>query len=190
MWMHKQSKYENMAYLVLWSLLFAAPLLSLFVRMAGDSDLPFNWQEIFMVWGYLGIFLVLFLIHNFILAPLLIYRNKRWLYAVLTVCMIGIFAFYQCSHRPPMKRDFNHEPPPFEHHEQGFKKHHHDEHRHHRRRPPVFIGERDIIHIVILVLKETAQVREGESGTAVGVSEIPDQPPFLHEHTQQYPCTG
>ena len=65
MWMHKQSKYENMAYLVLWSLLFAAPLLSLFVRMAGDSDLPFNWQEIFMVWGYLGIFLVLFLIHNF-----------------------------------------------------------------------------------------------------------------------------
>ena len=46
--MHKQSKYENMAYLVLWSLLFAAPLLSLFVRMAGDSDLPFNWQEIFI----------------------------------------------------------------------------------------------------------------------------------------------
>ena len=116
MWMHKQSKYENMAYVALWSLLFAAPLLSLFVRTAGDSELSFNWQEVFMVWGYLSIFLLLFLIHNFILAPLLIYRNKRWLYAVLTVCMVGLFAFYQCSNRPPMKRDFNHEPPPFEHH--------------------------------------------------------------------------
>ena len=49
MWMQKQSKYENTAYVALWGLLFAAPLLSLYVRTASDSELSFNWQEVFIV---------------------------------------------------------------------------------------------------------------------------------------------
>ena len=31
-WMQEQSKYENTAYVALWGLLFAAPLLSLYIR--------------------------------------------------------------------------------------------------------------------------------------------------------------
>ena len=151
MWMQKQSKYENMAYVALWSLLFAAPLLSLYVRTTGDDTMTFDWQEVFMVWRRLAVFLLLFLVHNFVLAPLLIHRQKRWLYALLTVCMIGLFTFYQCSHRPPMERPFNHEPPPMEHRD-DFPGHRKDIPRHHRNVPPAIIGEHDIIAIVILIL--------------------------------------
>ena len=151
MWMQKQSKYENMAYVALWSLLFAAPLLSLYVRTTGDDTMTFDWQEVFMVWRRLTVFLLLFLVHNFVLAPLLIHRQKRWLYALLTVCMIGLFTFYQCSHRPPMERPFNHEPPPMEHRD-NFPGHRKDIPRHHRNVPPAIIGEHDIIAIVILIL--------------------------------------
>ena len=42
MWMQKQSKYENTAYAALWGLLFAAPLLTLYIRMMNDSTVEFN----------------------------------------------------------------------------------------------------------------------------------------------------
>ena len=156
--MQKQSKYENMAYVALWGLLFAAPLLSLYVRTTGDDGMAFDWQEAFMVWRRLAVFLLIFLVHNFVLAPLLIHRQKRWQYVLLTVCMIGLFTFYQCQQRPPMARGFNHEPPPFELRE-DFPKHREDGprhpdhfHKHHRDVPPAIIGEHDIIAIVILIL--------------------------------------
>ena len=158
MWMQKQSKYENMAYVALWGLLFAAPLLSLYVRTTGDDEMAFDWQEAFMVWRRLAVFLLIFLVHNFVLAPLLIHRQKRWQYVLLTVCMIGLFTFYQCQQRPPMARGFNHEPPPFELRD-DFPKHRedgpiHPDHfpKHHRDVPPAIIGEHDIIAIVILIL--------------------------------------
>jgi len=158
MWMQKQSKYENMAYVALWGLLFAAPLLSLYVRTTGDDRMAFDWQEAFIVWRRLAVFLLIFLVHNFVLAPLLIHRQKRWQYVLLTVCMIGLFTFYQCQQRPPMAHGFNHEPPPFELRE-DFPKHRedgprHPDHfpKHHRDVPPAIIGEHDIIAIVILIL--------------------------------------
>ena len=159
-WMQEQSKYENVAYVALWGLLFAAPLLSLYVRTANDSDLTFNWQEVWMIWRHFGVYLLIFLVHNFVLAPLLIYRHKRWLYALLTACMIGAFAFYQCNSRPdhmrrhlphdmeqreprPMDDRFGHEPPPeFRGERPDFKE----------KRPPVIIGEHDIVSIVVVIL--------------------------------------
>ena len=104
-WMQRQSKYENLAYTALWGLLFAAPVLSLYIRTASDSNLEFDWQEVWLVWRKFGIYLLLFLIHNFILAPLLVYRQKRVLYVALAACLLGAFTLYQCSHKPD---DFKH----------------------------------------------------------------------------------
>ena len=172
--MQKQSKYENTAYAALWGLLFAAPLLTLYIRMMNDSTVEFNWLEMFFVWRQLAVYLLLFLVHNFILAPLLIYRHKRWLYALLTLCMIGIFTFYQCNsrpdmmrQRPPMERDFPGPKPMdegFEHKEFKHKGPKHEDFEHkkfehkdfkHKRKhdvPPVFFGQHDVIAIVILIL--------------------------------------
>jgi hypothetical protein len=174
MWMQKQSKYENTAYAALWGLLFTAPLLTLYIRMMNDSATEFNWQEVFFVWRQLAVFLLLFLIHNFILAPLLIHRHKRWLYGLLTLCMIGLFTFYQCNsrpdmmrQRPPMERDFPGPKPMdegFEHKEFKHKGPKHEDFEHkkfehkdfkHKRKhdiPPVFFGQHDVIAIVILIL--------------------------------------
>ena len=55
--MQNQSKYENTAYMALWGLLFAAPLLSLFVRTMNDSTTTFDWQEVWVVWRMFGIYL-------------------------------------------------------------------------------------------------------------------------------------
>ena len=99
-WMQQQSKYENAAYAVLWGLLFAAPVLSLYIRTASDANLTFEWQEVLMVWRLLAIYLGLFLIHNFMLAPMLVWQHRRVHYFVLTGCLLAGFIFYQCSNRP------------------------------------------------------------------------------------------
>ena len=78
--MKNQSRQENLIYLVVWSLLFATPLLSLYLRTMSDDNLSFQWGEVFFIWGKFIIFLLLFLFHNFLLAPLLIHQHKRALY--------------------------------------------------------------------------------------------------------------
>ena len=172
-WMQNQSKYENMAYVALWGLLFAAPLLSLYIRTANDSALTFDWVEVFIVWRQFAVYLVLFLIHNFLLAPLLIQGRKRWLYFTLVIAMLGCFLLFQCNNRPsdlgmhkgphpmgmhqrmhdePPAGDefFDHEPPPFE--DQEFKERPHDNQLRKHDKHPVFIGQHDIIAVVILIL--------------------------------------
>ena len=159
-WMQNQSKYENTAYIALWGLLFAAPLLSLFVRTMNDSTTTFDWQEVWVVWRMFGIYLILFLIHNFILAPLLVYGRKRWLYFVLTAALLVAFTFYQCSSRPD---DFRHRPHPEARMHDGppefeddFEQHNRPAPPHFERkdghRPPVMVGQHDIVSVIILIL--------------------------------------
>ena len=75
-----QSRKEHIIYVVVWSVLFAAPLLSLYVRTASDPNLSFDWNEIFIVWRRFAVYLLLFLIHNFLLAPLLVHHHRRFVY--------------------------------------------------------------------------------------------------------------
>jgi len=167
--MKNQSRQENLAYGVAWSLLFATPLLSLYLRATNDPYLEFNWDEVFFVWGRFSIFLILFLIHNFLLAPLLIHQNKRKLYASIMTALIAVFIVFQCTNRPnfgkregfrphkmEQREDF---PPKFEEFEE-FRKHEprnegprNEEPRMGRRHtPPLFVGEHDVLSIAVLLL--------------------------------------
>ena len=142
--MKNQSQQENMAYLVAWVLLFATPLLSLYVRTS-SSDATFNWEEVFFVWGKFSIFLLLFLIHNFLLAPLLVHQHRRVLYVTVTLAIIAAFAVLQCTTRPrnprmpgiermerlPMPPEVRHRGP---------------------HTPPPFVGEHDVLTIIVLLL--------------------------------------
>ncbi len=115
---------ENITYLVVWGLLFAAPLLSLYVRTVSDANLVFDWTEVFIVWRKFAVYLVLFLVHNFLLAPLLIHGRRRVAYFSIVAVVIAAFTLYQCSTRPdlrkpmgpkpPMEQDGRHEQPPFD----------------------------------------------------------------------------
>ena len=161
--MKNQSRQENLIYLVVWVMLFAAPLLSLYVRSVNDPNTSFNWTEVFIVWRKFAIYLVLFLIHNFLLAPLLVHHQRRMLYFSIVTVVIAAFITYQCTTRPGMTKEdpIGHRPPPMEQVEQRPPKVNHQQpptlgkHRppeFRREVPPPIIGEHDILAIVVLIL--------------------------------------
>jgi len=166
-WMQHQSRAENVIYWALWGLLFVTPVLSLYLHTVNNEAFAFHWFEVFMIWRLFVIYLLLFLIHNFLLAPILVYRQRRVLYFCAVGVMVGLFFIYQCSNHPEKSHreqygkeipemvnhqepefgtppDFNHEPPPHEGERmfRGPKGH----------RPPAIIGEHDIIAVIVLVL--------------------------------------
>ena len=161
-WM-KQSRQENMIYLAIWGVLFAAPVLSLYVRTVSDDGAVFDWTEIFFVWRRFAVYLFLFILHNFLLAPLLIYGHKRVAYfSIVAVLLVG-FTFYQCSSRPWVSEGKGHRPPRMEFPEgkeppMGFEGKqppgtHGKPPRHLRHNvPPPFLGEHDILAVMFLML--------------------------------------
>ena len=98
----KEHRQETVIYLALWTLLFLAPVMSLAIRTA-NTDITFDWQEIFTVWKQYALFFVVFLIHNHLLAPMLIYRQRKWLYIGSCLAIVVLFHVYQCNHRPNFK---------------------------------------------------------------------------------------
>ena len=169
-WMKQQSRQEHIIYLALWGILFVSPLFGMYVRSMSDSSYQFEWEALWMIWTKFLVFLLLFLVHNFLLAPLLVFAHKRLLYFSLTAAIVAAFAFYQCTTRPvpPKPRHHQmehceHRPPTCRHqapepHGDALEPHddapdHRSEPRHiHRVGPPAGIGEHDIAAVVILVL--------------------------------------
>ena len=177
-WM-KQSRQENMIYLVVWGMLFAAPVLSMYVRTVSDTSVTFNWAEVLVVWRIFSVYLLLFLIHNFLLAPLLVHGHKRLAYFSFLTVLIGLFAIYQCNSRPEQhpvgEREQWHTSPPADEDGRGHQPPPHDmkmdrdrgmdsdmdmqmppepprhEFRHGGDIPPI-VGERDILATVMLIL--------------------------------------
>ena len=149
--MQEHNKYENLTYLALWGMLFTVPVLSLYIRTVENANYAFDWAEVFMIWGRLAIYLVIFLLHNFLLAPLLVFRQKRGIYFSIIAVIVGLFVAYQCSHKP--KHNFE---PPRDRMEMVEKRDMpHDFHQPpHRedRKPPVMFGEHDIVAIIIMLL--------------------------------------
>ena len=166
--MKNQSRQENLMYLVVWTLLFATPLLSLYVRNAGNTELTFNWDEVFFVWRKFSIFLLLFLVHNFLVAPLLVHRHKRLLYLSIVVAMIAGYAVFQhydhqmdrehLGMHPMQMQRHDSRPPGFDDDFEEFDKRPDDMPRmddirmRERHTPPPFIGERNILSVVVLLL--------------------------------------
>ena len=154
----KQSRQENLIYLAVWGVLFATPLLSVYIRTVSEPNAVFDWAEVFFLWRRFAVFLLLFLIHNFLLAPLLVYGHRRAAYFTLMAAMIAGFTVYQCNSRPDGRRHKGFGPPPTEmrdRHQQPFGDRRHEGPRHDRFRhdaPPPFFGEREILSVVVLLL--------------------------------------
>ena len=104
-----EDKRELAVYAALWAILFAAPLLSAYVQTA-QTGVAFRWGDVTGIWRQYALFFVVFLIHNFLLAPLLIYRQRRGLYFTGIAVLLACFVAVQCAHQPrpgdrPMPRD-------------------------------------------------------------------------------------
>ena len=107
----KEHRQETIIYLALWLLMFMAPVLSLGIRTAYSDDISFDWNEVMMVWREYIPFFMVFLIHNHLLAPILVYRQRKWAYVGMCIVIVCIFQVYQCNHRPKFRtpREFRHE---------------------------------------------------------------------------------
>ena len=152
----KHSRQEILFYLVVWGLLFAAPPLSLYIRAVNDGSVSFDWMDVIIVWQKFAVYLLLFIVHNFLLAPLLVEKHRRVAYFSIVIVIITAFSFYQCNSKPervgePKERIHHQAPPPHEMEPPGHDRPMPPPHFRPDKKPPV-VGERDIMAIVMLVL--------------------------------------
>jgi len=151
---HSSQKQESLVYLVLWAALFMAPVISMQFRHA-ESDV-FPWAELLDVWFQTGILLAVFLIHNCLLAPILVYSQRRMLYFSSILVLTGCFVLLQCvqrpeqrNRRPPMEQ-IDHRPPmPDEQLAPNDRPPFHGKPVNH---PPLIFGQHDFIATVMLIL--------------------------------------
>ncbi len=109
--MRYQKKTELTLYFTLWTLLFAAPVISAAISFyypsQSDLALPatigstsFDWDGVLSAWKLLAMFFVVFCLHNFFLAPILVYRNRKWTYCISVLILAACFSCYQRLGRP------------------------------------------------------------------------------------------
>ena len=160
--MKQQSRQENILYLAMWAMLFMAPILSMYVSIVSGERDSFDWHIICFAWQRFAIFLGLFLIHNFVLAPLLVNEHKRLLYCSLIVAIVAGFIIYQNNtrpsfpdrHRPHMEERMEQRMEQRMHHDgpDGPDGHPGEPRMRHHDGPPAFRADHDIIALVILIL--------------------------------------
>ena len=96
-----ESKKETLVYAVIWVILFLTPVLSIYLHSEEHSAAgEFPWHELLHIWEQYLIFFVAFLIHNYLLAPRLVYKQQRAVYFSAIAVLLLVFATIQCTSRP------------------------------------------------------------------------------------------
>lgn len=106
---NKRQLFEQVIYLVIWSIVFLAPLIA---GYASSFSLmrTFNWHAIRMGWFLMLPFFLLFLINNYYLLPKLLLQKKHVTYTWVLVAIIALlFWIYPSVKHPHDKRFPEHE---------------------------------------------------------------------------------
>ena len=97
---HMNYRKEHIIYTSIWLLLYISPLGSLYMRMSSNPDISFSWHEILNAWEFNTVWLVLMLIHNFLLLPILILKRRTWQYLMLASALLISCTFAAFLIRP------------------------------------------------------------------------------------------
>ena len=98
---NQQTKQETIIYTIMWTVLFASPLVSLLFSQEDTSmDSLMLKRSLIDSWVNLLAFLIVFLIHNYVLAPIIVKHKRVKTYLMACVVLIGVFQLAQCAHRP------------------------------------------------------------------------------------------
>lgn len=161
-WSGRHSRQETLVYVVVWVVLFVAPLFSIQLHESHTDTIGYPWHMLFELWKQLGIFFVVFLLHNWLLAPLIVYRQRRWVYFSSISVLMALFVAVQCADGPPKDRHHGprHEqmtelpaPPPVHDEAFGPEPPHLDKHHKPQQEPhPVLIGQHDLVATIICIL--------------------------------------
>ena len=116
---------EHIIYTLMWIVLYIAPVMGLYMRMSSNPDIDFSWTEILNAWSFNTIWLVLFAIHNYLLAPLLIVKRRTWLYSILCLGLLTATTSALIYTRPVHddKPPRHSQRPPIEHVGHDFRRH-------------------------------------------------------------------
>ena len=104
---------EHIIYTLMWIALYLSPLMGIYMRMSGNPHIVFSWDEIINAWEFNTVWIVLFAIHNFLLAPLLIIKRRTWLYTALVVVLL-VATMFTLSAIRPSHRKMHHAPQRYE----------------------------------------------------------------------------
>ncbi len=112
-------KNENRLYLLIWAGVFLIGALSLLVQDMSRPGASPSLSDVLRLWLRILPFCVLFLLHNYLVAPLLLRRGKPWAYVVATAVLLVLFGLFMVltqigpdpSMRPPEPPDGAFPPP-------------------------------------------------------------------------------
>ncbi len=99
----KKQLLEQLIYLVIWLIIFLAPVVGGWLAAYGSEDITFSWRVVRSSWLTALPFFLLFVANNYLLAPRLLFRKKFWLYALSVVGVIALLFIgypYLGGHRP------------------------------------------------------------------------------------------
>lgn len=103
-------KQENVTYIAMWLLLFSTPMLILIIHASSNSNLDIDWWTIMHIEEILAMYFVTFLVHNFLLAPMLLYKQQTWRYVCSILILVVAFIALQSWIRPIMHEQQRHRP--------------------------------------------------------------------------------
>lgn len=104
---HMNYRKEHIIYTSIWLLLYISPLASLYMRMSSNPNITFSWHEILNAWEFNTVWLVLMLIHNFLLLPILILKRRTWKYLMLASALLISCTFASYLIRPAGPRCYD-----------------------------------------------------------------------------------
>lgn len=96
---------EWVIYAVLWAMLYLMPVALFYIRASLDPYIGFRWGEVWHVWAIFTLFFVCFLIHNFLLAPLLLGKRRKMYVSLTLTMLVSFFLVQTLYHRPYLKRN-------------------------------------------------------------------------------------
>jgi len=102
--LNRFAKYEYAVYGLLLIMIFLAPTISALFHGHDITDVEFLKNDLLKSWKIFIVYVIAFAIHDLIIAPLLVFRHKFWLYVGGVVILAGIFMLYQCNQRPDIPR--------------------------------------------------------------------------------------
>lgn len=91
---------EHVVYLMIWAILFLAPVISMYLEVRSGKEIQFVWKPVVDIWKIYILYLVAFLIHNFLIAPILVDKKKAGKYLILASSLVVVFFFAQSYLRP------------------------------------------------------------------------------------------
>ena len=163
----KRDLTENIIYLVLWATLLIAPVLGEYIQSTHEAKPYFDWQQIFDAGKVYMLYFTVFVIHNFFVAPILIYQHRLGRYIIALIALLTVSAAILTTMKPTMQRHIDKHlrkeagpPPAYVEREPADEpwgdippRHHGPEHKH-KGKPmlPLLFGLSEVFNTVIIFL--------------------------------------